>query len=121
MAFSDPQKVKVDGATEVSLPRVDTGNFNSEYLSSDGTIALKLSTTNGRRKRHVARIDLSKITTDPFDTTQNVNVSTSAYLVVDRPLAGFTNAELKKLVEGLVGFLSASTYTATEKLLGSES
>lgn len=121
MAFSDPQKVKVDGSTEVEVPRVNTGNFESEYLSSDGLVKLKLSTANGRRKRHVARIDLSKITTDPFDTSQNVEVSTSAYLVVDRPLAGFTNEELKKLVEGLVGFLSASTYSATKKLLASES
>jgi len=121
MAFADPQKVKVDGTNEVSLPRVNTGNYSSEYLSSDGTISLKISTTNGRRKRHVARVDLSKITTDPFDTSQNTEVSTSAYLVVDEPLAGFTDAELLNLVKGLVGFLSASTYSAVEKLIGSES
>jgi hypothetical protein len=121
MAFADPQKVKVDGTNEVTLPRVDTGSFSSEYLSSDSLIALKLSTANGKRKRHVARIDLSKITADPFDTTQNVQIGTSAYLVVDRPLAGFTNVELKKLVEGLTNFLSASSYSAVEKLLGSES
>jgi hypothetical protein len=121
MAFSDPIKVKVDGTNEVECPRVTTGSYSSEYLSSDGLISVKLSTANGRRKRHVARIDLSKITTDPFDDSQNVEVSTSAYLVVDKPLAGFTNEELKKLVEGLVGFLSASTYAATKKLLGSES
>jgi hypothetical protein len=120
MAFADPQKVKVT-ETEATLPRVDTGSFSSQYLSSDGLTRLTISTQNGKRKRHVARIDLSKITTNPFDTTQNVEVGSSAYLVVDRPLAGFTNAELKKLVEGLVGFLSASTYSATEKLLGSES
>lgn len=121
MAFADPQSVKVDGTNTVSLPRVDTGSFASEYLSADGTIRLKLSTANGRRKRHVARIDLSKITTNPFDTSQNVEVGTSVYLVVDRPLAGFTNAELKKVVEGTVAFLSASTYSAVDKLLGSES
>lgn len=121
MAFADPQKVKVDGTNEVTVPRVNTGNFSSEYLSDDDTIKLLLSTSNGKRKRHLARIDLSKITTDPYDTTQNVKVGTSAYLVVDRPLAGFTNAELKKLVEGLVGFLSASTYAAVTKLLASES
>jgi hypothetical protein len=120
MAFADPQKVKVT-ETEATLPRVDTGSFSSQYLSSDGLTRLTISTQNGKRKRHVARIDLSKITTNPFDTTQNVEVGSSAYLVVDRPLAGFTNTELKKLVEGLVGFLSASTYSATEKLLGSES
>jgi hypothetical protein len=121
MAFTDPIKVKVDGSNEVECPRVNTGNFSSEYLSADDTISVKLSTANGKRKRHVARIDLSKITADPFDDTQNVEVSTSAYLVVDKPLAGFTNEELKKLVEGLVGFLSASSYSATKKLLASES
>lgn len=121
MAFADPQKVKVDGATEVSLPRVDTGNFSSVYTSADGAINLKLSTANGRRKRHVARIDLSKVIASTINPSQNEEVSTSAYLVVDRPLSGYTNADLKKLVEGLVGFLSASTYSATEKLLGSES
>jgi hypothetical protein len=121
MAFTDPIKVKVDGSNEVECPRVNTGNFSSEYLSADDTISVKLSTANGKRKRHVARIDLSKITADPFDDTQNVEVSTSAYLVVDKPLAGFTNEELKKLVEGLVGFLSASSYSATKKLRASES
>ena len=121
MAFADPQKVKVRGSEEDTLPRVDTGDFASEYLSSDNLVALKLSTANGRRKRHVARIDLSKIIASVLNPAQNEEVSTSAYLVVDRPISGFTNAELKKLVEGLVTFLSASTYSATEKLLGSES
>lgn len=121
MAFADPQKVKVDGTTEVTLPRVNSGGFASEYDSSDGLVKLKLSTTNGRRKRHVARIDLSKVIASTINPSQNEEVSTSAYLVVDRPLSGYTNTELKKLVEGLVNFLSASTYSATEKLLGSES
>lgn len=121
MAFTDPQKVKVDGTNEVELPRVDSGSFSSEYLSSDGTITMKLSTSNGRRKRHVARIDLSKVIASTIVPAQNEEVSTSAYLVVDRPLSGYTNEELRKLVEGLVGFLSASTYSATKKLLGSES
>jgi hypothetical protein len=119
--FSDPQKVKVDGSTEVTLPRVSTGDMASEYLSSDGLTALQISSTQGRRKRHVARINLSKVIASTVNPSQNEEVSTSAYLVVDRPLSGYTNAELKKLVEGLVGFLSASTYSATEKLLGMES
>jgi hypothetical protein len=119
--FSDPQKVKVDGSTEVTVPRVDSGSFKSVYLSEDGSVKLTLSTQNGRRKRHVCRIDLSKIIASTLNPSQNEEVSTSAYLVIDRPLSGYTATELKKLVEGLVGFLSASTYSATTKLLGSES
>lgn len=121
MAFSDPIKFKPDATTEVEAPRVNTGNFMSEYLTADGLTHVKVSTANGRRKRHTIRVDLNKITTDPFDTTQNVEVSTSIYIVVDRPLAGFTNVELKKAVEGFVGLLSASSYSAVSKVLASES
>jgi hypothetical protein len=117
MAFSDPIKVKVDGTNEVECPRVSTGNFESTYLSSDGTIRIKVATANGKRKRHTFRIDLSKITTDPYDTDQNVEVSTSAYVVVDKPLAGFTNEELRKLTEGLKTILTEGNI---KKLLASE-
>lgn len=117
MAFSDPIKVKVDGTTEVECPRVSTEPFKSVYLSADGLIRLLVATANGKRKRHTFRIDLSKITTNPFDTSQNVEVSSSAYLVVDRPLAGFTNEELRKLTEGLKTVLSEANI---KKLLSSE-
>jgi hypothetical protein len=121
--FTDPQKVKFDGSTETEVPRVSTGDYTSTYLSADGLSKMTISTalTKSKRKRHTLRLDLSKLTTDPYDTSQNVEVSTSAYVVVDRPIAGFTNTELKKLVEGLVGFLSASSYSATTKLIASES
>jgi hypothetical protein len=121
MAFADPQKVKVDGSAEETLPRVDSGNFKSVYLNNDGDVKLTLSTQNGRRKRHMARIDLTKVTPSVLNSAQNEEASASAYLVIDRPLTGYTQAELKKLVEGLTNFLSASTFAATDKLLGSES
>jgi hypothetical protein len=120
MAFSDPIKVKV-AAAEATCPRVSTGDFKSIYLSEDGLTKVTLSTQNGSRERHMARIDLSKITTDPFDSTQNIEVGASAYIVVDQPLAGFTNEELKKLVEGLTTFLTASEGSAIKKLIASES
>lgn len=122
MALTDPQKVKVT-AEEKTLPRVVTGNYSSKYETEDGLIDLTLSTTESasNRKRHLARIDVNKITTMPFDETKKQEISMSAYVVIDRPVAGFTNAEAKTLVEGLVGFLSASTYSATTKLLGGES
>ena len=118
MAFSDPIKVKVDGTNEVECPRVSTGEFQSEYDSSDGAVKVKLATSNGRRKRHTARIDLSKVIASVVNPSQNEEVSTSAYLVVDRPLSGYTNEELRKLVEGLKTFLSEANI---KKLLGSES
>lgn len=123
MALTDPQKFKEVAGTEVTAPRVSTGDFKSIYETSDGANVLTVSTQeNGsNRKRHLVRIDVSKLTTNIYEESKKQTVSMSAYLVVDRPVAGFTVGEAKKLVEGLVGLLSASTYTLTEKVLGSES
>jgi hypothetical protein len=123
MALTDPQKFKEVAGTEVTAPRVSSGDLKSEYATSDGLNVLNVSTTesNNNRKRHLVRIDTNKLATNPYEETKKQNISMSAYVVIDRPVAGFTVAEAKKLVEGLVGLLSASTYSLTEKVLGSES
>lgn len=121
MALADPQSIKIDESTAVSLPRVSTGDFKSVYTSSDGTIDLRISTEEKSRKRQVARVDVSKITADPFIPAQNSEVSMSAYLVVDRPPAGFTNEEAKKICKGLFELLTASTDKNLKAFLGSES
>lgn len=118
MAFVDPIKVKVDGTNEVECPRVSTGDFASEYLSADDSVGVKLATSNGRRKRHTARIDLSKVAPSAILPSQNEEVSSSVYLVIDRPLSGYSNEELRKAVEGLKTFLTEANI---KKLLGSES
>lgn len=119
MAFVDPQSVKVNGSA-VSLPRVATGTYQSEYVSADGTVKLKISTQNGKRKRQVFRVDWTKFTTDPYVPSNQIEVSSSIYLVVDRELVGFTNEELKKTVEGLFEALTASSSAGLIKFLASE-
>jgi hypothetical protein len=123
MALTDPQKFKEVAGTEVTAPRVSSGDFKSVYETSDGLNKLTLSTTtsSSNRKRHLVRIDVEKLTTNIYEESKKQSVSASVYLVIDRPVAGYTVAEMKKLVEGLVGLLSASTYSVTEKVLGGES
>jgi len=123
MALTDPQKFKEVAGTEVTAPRVSTGNFSSVYSTSDGLNKLTLSTaeTSNNRKRHLVRIDVEKLATNIYEESKKQAVSMSVYLVVDRPDNGYSVAEAKKLVEGLVGLLSASTYSLTEKVLGGES
>jgi hypothetical protein len=120
MALADPQSVKISGSTS-SLPRVSTGDFKSIYESADGLIKLSLATTDGKRKRQVVRIDVNKVTTDPFIPANNVEVSMSNYLVFDRPPAGFTNADALAIWVGLSEALSASENKIVKQLLGSES
>lgn len=123
MALTDPQKFKEVSETEVTAPRVSSGDFKSIYETSDGLNKLTVSTTttNNNRRRHLVRIDVEKLATNIYEESKKQAVSMSAYLVVDRPINGFTVSEAKKLVAGLVGLLSASSYSLTEKVLGGES
>lgn len=119
MALTDPQSIKI-AETTTSLPRVNTGNFSSQYEAADGTVTLKLSTQESSRKRHVIRVDVEKITEDPF-SGDNVPVSMSAYLVIDRPLVGYDNTEALAVVTGLNELAAASTDKVLKALLGGES
>jgi len=123
MALTDPQKFKEVSETEVTAPRVSTGDFKSIYETSDGLNKLTVSTTtsNNNRRRHLVRIDVEKLATNIYEESKKQAVSMSVYLVVDRPVNGFSVSEAKKLVAGLVGLLSASSYSLTEKVLGGES
>lgn len=120
MALADPQSIKISGTT-TSLPRTETGKGTSLYESADGLIKLSLSTVDNRRKRQVVRVDVSKITEDPFIPAQNVEVSMSTYLVFDRPKVGYTNAEAKAVYDGFIEALQASSSAVVTKLLGGES
>jgi hypothetical protein len=117
MALADPQSIKISGVT-TSLPRVSTGDFKSVYESADGLIKLSLATEEGRRLRQVVRVDINKITADPFIPAQNVEISTSLYLVFDRPKVGWTNAEAKAVYDGFIEALQASSSVLITKLLG---
>lgn len=120
MALSDPQSVTISG-TAISLPRVSTGENKSVYTASDGTVDLSLSSTYGNRTRRVARIDHSKLTSDPFIPANNREVSMSCYVVFDVPTVGYTNAEAKAVYVGFNSLYTASTHALIDKLLGGES
>ena len=123
MALTDPQKFKEVAGTEVTAPRISTGTMNSIYSTSDGLNKLTLSTeeTGRNRYRHLVRLDVAKLSTNIYEESKKQEVTMSVYLIVDRPVNGYSVTEAKKLVEGLVGLLSASTYSLTEKVLGKES
>ena len=92
MALTDPQKFKEVAGAEVTAPRVSSGDFKSVYETSDGLNKLTLSTTtsNSSRRRHLVRIDVEKVATNPFEEARKEPVSMSVYLVVDRPSTGYS-------------------------------
>jgi hypothetical protein len=120
MAFADPQSVTVDGTTATPLPRVLVDGAKSEYSNPDKTAGLVVQHAYGKRNRHTARLNISKIAPDPF-TGVNQRYSASAYIVIDAPTEGLSQTELKNAVLGLTKWLSDTTGANTTKLLGGES
>lgn len=119
MSFTDPQSVTINAVAN-SLPRVSSGTNSGVFSKDDGTVKLSISHAYGKRARRTIRIDHSKIAPDPFVSTTNARYSMSAYIVVDVPLTGYTNAEAKQVVDGLTAYLTASTGARISQLLGGE-
>lgn len=120
MAFADPQSVTISGDAK-SLPRVGTSDGKSTYRKDDSTVEMTISHQYGKRTRRAIRLISNKIVEDPLLSTVNVPVSTSITLVVDSPVVGFTNAELKAVVDGLTAYLTASSGAKVTQFLGGES
>lgn len=119
MAFSDPQAVTISGSAN-SLPRVSSGENTGSFQKNDGSVKLSVSHQYGKRTRRTIRLEHSKIAPDPLISSANIRYSMTSYLVIDTPVTGYTVAEAQAIVEGLMGFLTASSGAATTKLLGGE-
>jgi hypothetical protein len=118
--FTDPQSVTIGSA--LSLPRVGISGNSGSFLKDDGTAGLSVahSTSKSNRRRSTVRVDFSKIAADPLLTGTNLRLSASVYIVLDRPINGFTVAEQVQIITGLTTWLTASTNANATKFAGSE-
>lgn len=125
MAFADPTAVLIGatvsqtGGTSTSLASTDrSAPYTGKYQSSDGLTKMQITHSLGSRKRSELRIDLLSTYTDP-STGLAKDISASAYLVVNRPNAGYTNTQLKSIMSAVCGFLGVTANQ--DKFLGLES
>lgn len=119
MALSDPQSVTING-TAFSLARVISLEGKSQYNSADGNTRLVVLQSNGKRKRTAIRLEQTKVASDPL-TSINAYADDAVYLMIDRPLVGFSVDEIVKQVTALVALISASSYGLVTRVLGGES
>lgn len=114
--FSDPQSITVNAVAQ-SLPAVERNGASSKYKKDDDAYALTISHQYGARKRFNVRVDTNKIAPDPLSAANNQRYSASAYLVIDAPLVGYTNAELRDIAVGLSAWATSANLL---KVLGGE-
>jgi len=122
MAFTDPLSITISAATS-PLPRTFQEGNESRYSSSDGLIAVSANHTLVKqgRERHLLRVDHSKLTSNPFQPSENVKVNMAFYVVFDLPPAGYTDAEALAVFVGANSMMTASSNALITKLLGGES
>lgn len=118
MAFADPQSVTINAVAQ-TLARTGSGINSGAFSKDDGTVKLAVSHAYNKRTRRVLRLDHKKIAADPF-SGENTEFSMGCYLVVDQPIVGYTNAELKQVIDGFVAYLTASSGARVTQLLGGE-
>ena len=119
MSFADPQSVTINSIA-ISLPRTGSGVNSGSFTSADSAVGMTVASTYGKRTRRTISLTHSKIVADPLVPSQNSRVNMRCYLVVDQPVNGYTVAEAKQVVDGLVAYLTASTGARVTQLLGGE-
>lgn len=121
MSFPDPLVVTVNAIAQSMAMNDASKPYSKSYKKDDDSYSAVVSHTYGKRTRSTYRLNQKKFTPDPFIPAQNMQVSASVYLVVDRPITGMTNAELKLMVEGFCASLTATSGANIVKLLAGES
>lgn len=115
--FTDPQSITVSG-TPHSLPKVETGSRKGIYRKADGTWTLTIShKPDSKRVRSMYRVDQTAIVTDPVSSLNDSDFL-GIYIVIDRPIFGFTEAQVEAFRAGLIANLTTATFS---KLFAQES
>lgn len=115
--FTDPITVTVNAVAQV-MPRVSNSGQKSVYQKADTTFSTTIShTPNKDRVRSMFRVDQRAIVPDPL-TAVNDWETLGIYLVIDRPIIGFTSTQVNDLVAGMKTWLDS---TNVGKLYGQES
>lgn len=116
--YADPQTVTIDTVAQ-TLNKLTTSDRGSKFATSDRSHRLEVNHQDGRRLRHQIKLTKDTLVANPLISGQNISQSMTCYVVVDLPV-GYDTAAAKKVVDGFVAYLAASSGSAVTKLLGGE-
>lgn len=121
MAFSDPVVVTVNSVAQ-SMPLIERTGRKAVYENNDKTFQVSISHRAGKargreRTNSSFRIDQRAIVTSPIDSS-NDSDELSLWVVIDKPIYGFSLTQVQQLAAALFARLDAA---AIAKLFGGES
>jgi len=115
--FADPQSVTINSVAQ-SLPAIARTVDNSMYQKDDATVKMTIAHQfKVERNRFTIRLDQNKVAADPLASSNNKVYSQSVILTMDKPVAGYSNADTQLLATALVTWLTSGNLL---KVLGGE-
>lgn len=115
--YSDPITITVNAVAKV-MARISSVGQTSTYQTNDQTFTLTISHKIQKdRVRSMVRIDQKAVVPDPLTAVNDWETLTT-YHVVDRPLAGFSAAQVEQQIAGFKTWFDSAVMT---KLYGQES
>jgi len=118
--FSDPLTLTL-ASTSKSFNRTNVSGASSAYTeSSTGAYQLLITHFVGKRQRDQLRLNWSKVVSDPYATGRSFPVSASAFVTLDTPLLGFSNAEKTDMLFGLCDSITRSTGSLNSGLISQQ-
>lgn len=102
----DPQVITVNAVAK-SMPRVESKGTSAIYQNSDESFTMTIShTKSDKRLRSMARVDQRIVATDPLTSVDDWQ-TLGVYMIIDRPLVGFTSVQVDQLVTGFKSWLTS--------------
>lgn len=115
--FSDPQSITVNSVAQ-SLPAISRNDIQSVYQKDDASYKLTIGHQyKAESSRFLVRIDANKIAADPLASSNNKVYAMTAYLVIQKPVVGYTNAEARDIALALTAWATSANLL---KVLGGE-
>lgn len=114
--FADPIANITYNAVAQTLPRISLSGQRSQYRKSTGEFVITIShQTTGQKVRSMYRLDrFVDVNAD------NVLENEAGYVVLERPVSGFSETDSVNLLTCLFGSLTASSNAGIVKLHGQE-
>jgi len=115
--FSDPQSITVNAVAQ-SLPAIARNTNDSVYQKDDASYKMTIAHQfKPERNRFTIRIDATKTAVDPLVSANNRVYSQSCYIVIDKPVVGYSNAEASYIGLALAAYCTSANLL---KVLGGE-
>lgn len=116
--LADPQNITPSVGAKVAN-RTLTGTSLGRFVAGDGSVTLEVQTAPGARIRTVARLVENKVAADPL-TALNSRYGQTIALTINRPMDGFSEADVLTSVKAFITWLTANTDANLKKIIAGE-